>query len=299
MTAVPPIPYSPKKEPKVEFIPFDGLKFKTVFWEHTGTYKGRILFVHGFSEDSLIYTEFFDRLSDLGFDIFFFDQRGAGETSDTKDIGKTNEAHTFNDLDFMIKKNLEITPHKDDKLILMGHSMGGGIILNYGIRGKYKEYVKTIIATAPEVLLHPSTSPNFILKGFGTFASKYLPNVRIDAGLNYDYITSNEKWIKYIKGHNKKFWITGPLFMGMLERGEALTKSHYVAKFDPDISLLVFHSKNDHVNWYEGTKKFYDLLNDNVHKELVSFDDAQHSLCIEVDKYVDQLLEKIVEFTSK
>lgn len=294
------LPYTPKKQPVVEFIPFDGLKFKTVTWKAPDSveYRGRIIYVHGFAESSTIYTEFFDRLSELGFDIFFFDQRGAGETSPEKDHGKTNDSLVFKDLDFMLKKNLDLSRNSDQRFILMGHLMGGGIALNYAIKGTYKEYIKTIIVTGPEVLLHPSTSPNFLLKGFASFANKCLPNFRIDAGLNFDYITSNEEYTKYLKANIKKFWITSPLFYGMLTRGEALTKPEFASKFDPNISLLVFHGTEDHVNWIDGTKKFFSLLNDNVDKEFVPVEGARHSLAIEQEKYIKQILDKIVEFTS-
>lgn len=295
------LPYNASKQPIVDFIPFDGLKFKTVFWQapESVPYKGRILWVHGFAESSTIYTEFFDKLSDLGFDIFFFDQRGAGETSPDEDHGKTNEQLVYKDLDFMIKKNLEISKRGDKSLILMGHLMGGGIALNYGIKGTYKEVISSIIVSGPEVLLHPNTAPNFILKGFAGFAAKHLPNFRINAGLNYDYITSNEKYRDYIKSNVDKFWITGPLFHGMLTRGEALTKPEYTAKFDPNISVMVCHGTEDKINWLDGSKKFYDLLNDNVDKEFVPIEGARHNLASEKEEYIKQFLDKIVEFVDK
>lgn len=299
------LPYTPKIEPVVEYIPYDGLKFKTVFYEHPKDveYKGRILWVHGFSEDSLIYTEFLDRLALLGFDAFFFDQRGAGETSPDSEQGRTNEFYTFDDLDFMIKKNLELNPYKDDpkfsKLILGGHSMGGGIVLNYGIRGKYKDNIRAIITTGPEVDVHPSTAPNFLLKGIASLSYKLMPNFRLDAGLNYDYISSNKKWIDYIKANKKKFWMSATLFHTMTVRGHALLKPEYVAKFNPNISLLLFHGTDDHINHFEASKKFFDLLNDNVDKEFVPVKNGRHSLFIETEDIVDSLLKKIVSFAEK
>ncbi|CAH6722785.1 monoglyceride lipase [[Candida] jaroonii] len=294
------VPYTPKKQPVIEFIPFDGLKFKTEFWQHAegSTYIGRILYVHGFAEDSKMYCEYFDILSDLGFDIFFFDQRGAGETSPEKDHGKTNESLVYKDLEFIIKKNLESMKQKDpkEKLILMGHSMGGGIVLNYAVKGKYRDQIRAIVATGPMVLLHPSTAPNFLLKTFSNLAYKLAPNFRLDAGLNINYVTSNEKWQKYIAGHTKKFWITSNLFHGMLHRGENLTKPEYVSSFDPDIPVLVFHGTNDQINWLDGTKKFIDLLHDNVDKEFVPIKNARHSLAVEVDPLRDQVIDKIVDY---
>lgn len=300
-----PLPYTPKIQPVVEYIPYDGLKFKTVFYEHPKDteFKGRLVWVHGFSEDSLIYTEFLDKLAGLGFDVFFFDQRGAGETSPGSGEGRSNEEHTFKDLDFMIKKNLEANPYKNDakfnRLLLGGHSMGGGIVLNYGIRGKYKENIKGIIATGPLIEVHPSTAPNAALKLLANISYKLMPNFRLDAGLNYDYITSNEKWVDYIKKSKDKFWMSSALFHDMSARGEALLKPEYVAKFDPNISLLIFHGTDDHINYFNSTEKFYKLLNDNVDKEFVPIKDARHSLLIETDDILELILNKIVAFSQK
>lgn len=119
--------------------------------------KGRIVWVHGFSEYSKIYVRWFDHLNQAGYEIFFYDQRGAGLTSPGKLKGITNEFHAFDDLDFFLKKNIdEIKKRENKKLFLGGHSMGGGICLNYGVNGKYKDHLSGIAVTGPLVLLHVS-----------------------------------------------------------------------------------------------------------------------------------------------
>lgn len=96
--------------------------------------------------------------------MFFFDQRGAGFTSPGKLKGLTDEFHTFDDLDYFLKKNIdEISSRENKKLYLMGHSMGGGIALNYGIKGKYKDYLNGIAVTGPLILLHVSID-RYIMK---------------------------------------------------------------------------------------------------------------------------------------
>lgn len=298
MTTEPP--YTPVNEPKIEYIPFDGLKFKTVFYQHPEDteYKGRIVYVHGFAESSTIYVEYFDKLSRQGYDIFFFDQRGAGETSPESDHGKTNEEHVCKDTDFFVHYNLQQLKGANEKLILMGHLMGGGIILNYGIKGKYKDNIRAIVACAPEVVLHPNTAPNFVLKSASNLLYKLSPDFRLDAGLNYDYITSNQKWIDYIKANTKKFMMSASLFHDMVFRGELLTKPEYASKFTPDIKLLIIHGTNDNVNWIEGSKKFFGLLNDNVDKEFYSVKDGRHSLFIENDDIFNEVFNKVLKFLN-
>lgn len=54
------IPYTPKGEPTIEFVEHNNAKFKTVTWKvpNEVTYKGKIIYVHGFAEQSNVYTEF-------------------------------------------------------------------------------------------------------------------------------------------------------------------------------------------------------------------------------------------------
>lgn len=122
------------------------------------------MFVHGFAEYDAVYVRLFDDLSAAGYEVFFFDQRGSGLTSPGKLKGKTDEFHVFNDLDFFLERNLNEIKDTDNKeIFLLGHSMGGGISLNYGIHGKYKDQIRGIIVSGPLILLHVSIVLTLIL----------------------------------------------------------------------------------------------------------------------------------------
>lgn len=294
------IPYKTNNEPIVNFVEFDKANFKTVLWKapSTATYKGKIIYVHGFAEHSTIYTEYFDKLSQQGYDIFFFDQRGAGATSPGNKMGITNETHTFKDLDFMIKQNVDARTDTSEKFYLMGHLMGGGIVLNYAIRGKYREYIKSVVACAPLVLLHPNTQPNIVLRTLAPVINALVPNFRIDSKLNYDYMTSNEGWKKYIMNHDGKLYGSASQFHDMFARGEMLTKNDYVSKWDQDISLLLLHGTDDNINWYDGSEKFFKLLDPKVDKKFCTVEDGRHSLFIENEKIFKVVFDDVVEFLN-
>lgn len=293
-----PLPYEAKGEPVIDFIPFNGAKFKTVTWKVPSDveYKGKIIYVHGFFEHSSIYTEVFDKLSQAGYEVFFFDQRGAGATSPGKEVGKTDEYHVFNDLEFMIKHNLDARTNPDEKFILGGHSMGSGIVLNYGIQGKYKDHIRAIFAVGPLIKLHPNTEPNIVLRTLAPVLNKLLPTFKIDSKLNYDYITSNEKWKNYIKSHDTKLIGTVRQFNDMFVRGEKLTKKEYVDKFGPNIPLLLLHGTNDNINYIEGTKKFYELLNDKSNVEFIQVEGGRHSLLIENEEIFNKVFKDLTKF---
>lgn len=297
------IPYDAIGKPIIEFIPFNNAKFKTVTWKvpESVEYKGKIIYVHGFAEHSSIYTEVFDKLSQDGFEIFFFDQRGSGETSPGKEVGKSDDFHVYNDLDFMIKYNLDkrSISNPDEKFILGGHSMGSGVVLNYGIKGKYKDHISKIFAVGPLVKLHPNTEPNIFLRTGAPIINKLLPNFKIDSKINFDYITSNERWKNFIMQHDSKLIGTARLFYDMFARGELLLKKDYVSKFDPNIKLLILHGLNDNINWIKGTEQFYALLNDNIDKQFYKIKDGRHSLLIENDVIFKEVYQDLINFLNK
>lgn len=294
------VPYDPIGTPVEDFISFNKAKFKTVTWNapETVKYRGRIIYVHGFAEHSSLYTEFFDKLSQQGYDIFFFDQRGAGETSRGSDVGNTDEKHTFQDLDFMIEHNLKLRKTEDEKFYLMGHLMGGGIVLNYAIKGKYKRYIKSIVACAPLVELHPDTKPSRLVWFFSPAIRVLAPNFTIDSQLRYDFITSNTKWKNYLMLHDKKFVGTAKQFYDMFTRGEALTKPSYVKSYDKNIPVLIVHGTDDRINDLRGSKKFINLLDSSVDKKFEQIEGGKHSLFMEREDIFNNVFSKVTGFLA-
>lgn len=295
------LPYTAVGEPVIEKVPYNGVTFKTVTWKvpQNKEYKGKIIYVHGFCEHSTIYTEFFDSLSQDGYEVFFFDQRGAGETSPGKLFGKTDEFHTFDDLDFMIKRNLDARTDKNEKFFLAGHSMGGGISLNYGIHGKYREHIKGIFVSGPLVVLHPKTQPNVLVRTLQPVINALVPNLQIDSKLNYDYLTSHEGYKEYIKTNDKKLIGSIRQFNDMFNRGERLTKADHASKFSPDIRLLILHGDNDNINWIQGTRKFVSHIKGKVDVEFIEVSEGRHSLFIEKKEIYDSIYKKVVEFLDQ
>lgn len=295
-----PFPYEPIGQPVIESVPYNDVTFKTVTWKvpENKEYKGKIIYVHGFCEHSTIYTQFFDNLSQNGYECFFFDQRGAGETSPGKLVGKTDEFHTFDDLDFMIKRNLEARKDKSEKFFLAGHSMGGGISLNYGIHGKYREHIKAIFVSGPLVTLHPNTQPNILVRTFQPVINSLVPNLQIDTKLKYEYLTSNVEYREWIRTNDKKLIGSIRQINDMFNRGTRLTDAAHASKFSPDIALLIVHGTNDNVNWIEGTRKFVQHIKGKVEVDFVEVQDGKHSLFIEKKELYDDVFNKVLLFLN-
>ncbi|KAH3673107.1 hypothetical protein WICPIJ_009913 [Wickerhamomyces pijperi] len=289
-------------------VEFDGVKFKTVFWviPEGKEVKGRVLFIHGFSDYHQSYSKFYDLISQKGYELYHFDQRGAGETSPGDAKGITNEYHVFRDLDHFIElnlKELEQKPNKNTKLYLGGHSMGGGIALNYGVYGTHRAKIAGIFCTGPLILLDSKTRPNFIKFSILKLAMNIVPNMRIDTGLVSDYITSDDEWREYLVSDP----IINPLLSSLrqghdfIARGEKLVKKDHVAKFKKDLPVLVIHGADDKINQPAGSEKFCQLAKqvgvEDVELKIIK--NARHTLFCEKPEIYEETENTILQWLDK
>ncbi|ODV80425.1 alpha/beta-hydrolase [Suhomyces tanzawaensis NRRL Y-17324] len=294
------VPYKPQNTPISEKVSFNGSDFVTYSWKVPSgvEYKGKIVYVHGFFENSELYNVAFDKLVNDGYEVFFFSQRGAPETSPGDLIGDSNDFHSHNDLDFFIKRNLDARTDKSEKLFLSGHSMGGGLLLDYGIKGKYLDDIRGIAVTAPLTTVHPKTSPSAPVFYSAKLLSKILPKFKFDTKIQTQYITHDKKWAKYVADTTPKMVGTLKYLDDFISRGQGLLKKEHAAKFTTKVPLFVAHGNADFINDLEGTKKFFSLLDKNVEKQLFEVEGGFHSLLLEAPDYFDPTYEALIKFLS-
>jgi len=93
----------------------------------SGSPRGGVVFIHGFTEHVARYEYVHNRWADRGFVVFTFDQRGFGRTAlDTKKspssvYGRTGDADQISDIEWALRVAQEANPTVP--LFLMGHSM--------------------------------------------------------------------------------------------------------------------------------------------------------------------------------
>ncbi|CCF57974.1 hypothetical protein KAFR_0D03260 [Kazachstania africana CBS 2517] len=284
-------PYKVKGEiPALQFEEFNGAKFGYMFWpSNEKVVKGRLLLIHGFGEYTKIYYRLMDHLSMSGYETFMFDQRGSGVTSPGKQKGVTNEYHTFNDLDHFIAKNLEECQENNNvPLFLWGHSMGGGICLNYGCQGKYKEKIHGYIASGPLIILHPHSAPNKLSQIMLPMVAKMLPKMRVDTALDLKGITSDDTYRSFLGNDPMSVPLYGSFrqVCDFLERGKKLyyDKDQYVEKTFVDKPVIIMHGQDDMINDPKGSAKFIEVCPSND-KQLKFYPGLRHSiLSLETDE---------------
>lgn len=291
-------------EPELQYEKFNEAKFGYMLWpSNTDETKGRILLVHGFGEYTRIQYRLMDYLSLNGYESFTFDQRGAGVTSPGKLKGRTNESHTFKDLDHFIEKNLKETQAMGIPLFLWGHSMGGGIILNYACQGKYKDAIAGYIGSGPLIILHPHSQPNKITRMISPLLANMLGNTVIDTGLDLEGITSDPKYRNFLGNDPMSVPLKGSFrqIYDFLQRGQKLydDKDQYIEKnFSTGKPIIIFHGKDDTINDPRGSTKFIEKCPSND-KTLRLLPQMRHSIfSLETEDHVNLACKEMVEWLN-
>ena len=108
--------------------------------------KGTILFLHGNGDNLSSQMPYTVWLSQAGYDVYIFDYRGYGKSS-----GHPNLDITIQDVELMVSyvvKQLHVYENSNDKLILMGHSLGASMAIYALANSDYKANVKALITLA-------------------------------------------------------------------------------------------------------------------------------------------------------
>lgn len=260
--------------------------------------KCRVLIVHGFCEYHKIYYRLMDSLSQNGIESFMFDQRGSGDTSPGALRGITDEETTFKDLNHFIDMNLKECQQLGRKLFLFGHSMGGGIVLNYGCDGEFKDDIDGIICTGPLIELHPSSQPSWMVRKIAFLLAKCFPNHRIYTGLNIEGITSDKAYQDFI-ANDPKSTLIGSFrqIYDFLERGERLLADELRTR-NFKTPVLIMHGAADGINDPNASKHLVDKkLTHHPDKTLKLYENARHSiLSLETDEHFNKALRDMLEW---
>jgi len=173
---------------------------KALQQDHALPPRAVVLIVHGLGEHASRYDHVARQLLDWGFAVRAYDQRGHGESGGARG-GLSSEALLLEDLAEVVDDtrlrslSLQRTPDGADTakplpLILLGHSLGGlvvGRFVSLGMRP-----VDGLVMSSPA--LDPGL--NAIQKLLLAVLPAIAPNLRINNGLNPDYISHDAQVVR-------------------------------------------------------------------------------------------------------
>lgn len=241
-------------------------------WQPENELQGVICLVHGLGEHSGRYDHLALALSQAGYVLLSFDQRGHG-----KSFGKRGHAPSYemllDDIESFIHESLQRFPYLPT--FLYGHSLGGNLVLNYVLRRQPK--FAGVIVTSPWLRL--SVEPSLLLRQLASFLNKWWPTFSMSSGLELNALSHDLIVVNTYKAdplvHNR---ISVGLFVAADQAG--LWAIENAAQFD--LPLLLMHGGGDRITSVGATKLFASSIQKDC--TLKIWPDLYHELHHEPEK---------------
>ncbi|KAG2212730.1 Alpha/Beta hydrolase protein [Mucor mucedo] len=252
----------------------DGNDIFTKTWKTQSTPVATVVMVHGFGEHIGRYDRLFSLFASQGIECYGYDQRGWGETGKKSTQFGNNQGYdtALKDIDDAILNK----KRQDVPLFLVGHSMGGGLTLNYLARGdKYKgvALVTGAIASAPLVTLSMAIPmPKYYALRAVSFV---LPSITIQAGIDPAGMSHDQDEIKkYLEDPLVHDFATLATLAGFIDAGSDIIKTKAKLIKTP---ILYSHADTDPINLYQSTLSAYNLTS-STDKEMKTWPGLFHEL---------------------
>ncbi|KAI8382477.1 Alpha/Beta hydrolase protein [Blakeslea trispora] len=252
----------------------DNHEIFTMTWKPDTEPIATLVVIHGFGDHIARYDRMLKEFANQGIQSYGYDQRGWGETGKKSEQFGNNQGYdkALEDIDnAVLSTKKDKVPH-----FLMGHSMGGGLILNYLARGDKFKGVSTLtgaIASAPLVTLSMPIPP---LRYYSLRAmSTVVPSVTIHAKVDPKGISRDQDEVNaYINDPLVHDFATLSTLRSFIDAGTDIIKSKAKLIQTP---ILYSHSDADPINAYKGTAEAFELTA-SQDKELKTWSAYYHEL---------------------
>jgi acylglycerol lipase len=226
------------------FRAFDGETIHHQRWLPDGDARAAIILVHGLGEHAGRYQHVAAALVDAGYGVFALDHRGHGKSS-----GKRAFVKDYDELmhDLTQFRRLVAAEHPDLPVILLGHSMGGNLVMGHVLGNQ--EGLAGIVLSGPALQIGDDFSP-LQLTVFSMLA-KVAPGLRPQA-LSADAISRDADVVAAYR--NDPLVYTGKISAGL---GAALigAMQSFPDRY-PELRLpvLLLHGTDDQLADIRGSK---------------------------------------------
>jgi alpha-beta hydrolase superfamily lysophospholipase len=249
-------------------------------YEAPGKPKAVILLVHGLGEHAGRYAGWASRFNALGVTVRAFDLPGHGNSEGRRGVVPSPEKvyETIDRLSDELRTGFTGVP-----LFIYGHSLGGGIVLNYLVRRKPR--LNGAIVTSPWLYL--TEMPQKAKVVLANLAKKLMPGMTQPSGLKTEFLSRDPEVVA-------AYW-SDPLVHGLISAGlygwmTDAAKETLAGAADINIPLLLAHGRNDMITSSSGSLQVAGLA---PKATLKLWDDGYHEL------HNDLLREEHFEFITE
>lgn len=243
----------------------DGTKLHARHWT-ASTPHATVAVVHGFGEHSARYAPMAAHLTASGVQVVALDLRGHGRSDGKRGVIASYDDFRA-DLAALLDRARQLHGDLKGPLVLFGHSMGGGIVLDHGL--SETPNVDGIIASAPLVALaDPIPAPlTFLVKLMSKIAPQAAMKQPIDGAKISTLLEEQRKYVEDALNHGQLGFKTA---LEMIANGEALTAN----ASQWALPLIVYHSDQDQLTNFAASRDFATAAN----AEFRAFTDVEHEM---------------------
>jgi len=248
--------------------------------------KAVVVLAHGFAEHARRYDHVAQRLGEAGLVTYALDHRGHGRSGGKRVMVRDVSEFTA---DFDTLVGIAKREHPGLKCIVLGHSMGGGIVFAYGVErpDNYDLMVLSGPAVAAQDMVHPLVV--LAAKGLGVL----MPGLPVQE-LDFKAISRDPEVVAAYENDPLVYHGRVPAGLGraLLQVGETMPQ-RAPALTAP---LLVVHGAEDHLVPAEGSRRLVECVG-STDVELKVYPELYHEVFNEPEQ--DQVLDDVVAWINK
>lgn len=260
-------------------------------WEPKGQKPAaHLILTHGICEHSDAYEAVAARLAELGYAVYGHDLRGHGRSEGKR--GVIDGFHRFRDDLAEFVAMLLRGPLKNSQapVLLLGHSMGGLITVDYLQNHLVPREIKALILSSPAFGVAMPISP--LKLKVGEFLRKYSPDTTLPADIKYPNLVSiKEVYESYPSDPLRHEKVSSRLFFGMQDT----FKSALERAGEIQLPCVIVASAYDKVVSTDATLQFFDRLG-SAHKKLQLYEKSEHEVLNDIE--ASDVIQTIVSFVD-
>ena len=232
--------------PRAEYVDLDGTRTYVRMWTPAGPVQAAMALVHGLSEHSGRYQPVVQKYLEAGFAVLSFDLPGHGLTE-----GRRGHVPHYERLLDRVGWLVEETHARFSAVpqVLLGHSWGGSLVLNYAIRRQPD--VAALVASAPALRL--AYRPPAVKLALGRLMYRLWPSLTLPRNADPALLTRRQEICDaFIADPLNHDMVSSRLVVDLLDTGEWAVK--HAAELTPP--TLLIHGDADRVTCAQASCDF-------------------------------------------